>query len=191
MSSIEKRRETLYLPTSFDPSPLAFSLVSHSLTHPSSPRLLGWMWLCFRSLLQGSTHPSVCRCYCSLCIWPCVCVCVRVVLHAGCVCVSVGVTIHVGDLDCWILNSRKCHVFNVKRSQIYESMATNWRRNKTILLWLVLNNKDWRLKMNISVRTDSEFLKFNLLLSPGYNNSSSRCCDSERQKKLSIWSSKN
>lgn len=45
---------------------LAFSLFSHSLTHPSSPWLLAWMCLCFRSVLQGNTHPSVCRCYCSL-----------------------------------------------------------------------------------------------------------------------------
>lgn len=38
------------------------------------PQLRGWMCLCFRSLLRGYTHPSVCRCYCSL-FTLCVCEC--------------------------------------------------------------------------------------------------------------------
>lgn len=102
-SSIDKRRETLYLPTAFDPSPLAFSLVSHSLTHPSSPPLLGWMWLCFRSLLQGYTHPSVCRCVHCLSgrVWVCVWRCTLGV----CVCSYQCVATHVGDWGRWILNS--------------------------------------------------------------------------------------
>lgn len=42
-----------------------------SLSHTSflSPRLLGRMRLCFRSLLRGYTHPSVCRCYRWLSSW--------------------------------------------------------------------------------------------------------------------------
>lgn len=68
-SSIEKRRETLYLPTSFDPSPspsLFTLILSHILPLP------GFSDECvsvFGSLLQGYTHPSVCRCYSSLWIW--------------------------------------------------------------------------------------------------------------------------
>lgn len=100
VSSIEKRRETLYLLSSFDPSiSLAFS---HSLTHPSSPRLLGWMCLCFRSLLQGHTHPSVCRCYCaSDCVYVC-----RTTVCAW-VCAFPTAYMRVGEWDCWIVNSRK------------------------------------------------------------------------------------
>lgn len=67
----------------------SLSLVSHSLTHPSSATLLGWMWLCFRSLLRGYTHPSVCRC--AHCLSGSVCVCVAM---------------HVGDWGYRILNSR-------------------------------------------------------------------------------------
>lgn len=42
----EEKKETLYLPSSFDPSPRLF--LSAPLTHPSSLRLLGWMCLCIR-----------------------------------------------------------------------------------------------------------------------------------------------
>lgn len=88
VSSIEKRRETLYLPTSFDPSPSLFSLFSHSLTHPSSPRLLHeCVSVSDPRFRAAHTHLSAdVTVHClSHCLQVCVSACVCVVLCAECV----------------------------------------------------------------------------------------------------------
>lgn len=81
-------------------------------------------------------HTPICLQMLLFTVYLTVCVCVCVALYAGCVCVSVCVTIHVGDLDCWILNSRKCHVFNVNDLKYMNPWQQTEGQNKTILLCL-------------------------------------------------------
>ncbi len=89
VSSIEKRRETLYLPTSFDPSPSLslFSLIlSHILPLPGSS-----MNVSLFQIPAAGLHTPIClqMLLFTVQLTVSVCVCVCVVLCAECVCVPV------------------------------------------------------------------------------------------------------